>query len=484
MTLDYIWIHNFRVLKEVGFNISSRKSFTYDKQTKTLKIEPKNSSLVSFFGNNISEVTAFIGENGVGKSTLFEFIIRNLATLNYYQSSTICHDGDFFAVFSNFILLKNTNLISNKKELEELGYHFFDYGINSDSSVFIRKFDPYKNLTYVYYSNIFDYKDIFDRPDNLSDVSTNTLLINETADSEGKSMFFYFVFAEIKRQIECITENNLNLPFVLPHELYIEISENVYLYRHLITGKSLTEIGLGNIAEYCRMPLPTQLNERFKKTLFRNIIKYRGYNSPDLYKNMTINELDDIYNNDFSSLSELKPEQHDEFLLIKKVVDALRRLTNDQSFFERNKHPGNEEKVIYFIYQLKEDNDLLYEFVDSVNKLMNMDTFIYYSWRPISSGEKAFLSFLARINYAKKMMLSQKVEEVIKDVILIIDEFDLYLHPEWQRVFFNTLIMQLSIIFPDKKIQLLISSHSPFLVSDLPRGNVILLKKKRSRYLC
>jgi len=109
-----------------------------------------------------------------------------------------------------------------------------------------------------------------------------------------------------------------------------------------------------------------------------------------------------------------------------------------------------------------------------------MDTFIYFSWHSLSSGEKAFLSFLARINYAKKMILNEKDEEVVKDVILIIDEFDLYLHPEWQRVFFNTLIKQLPIIFPSQKIQLLISSHSPFLISDLPRNNVIILKKGES----
>jgi hypothetical protein len=312
MALDYIWIKGFRVLKEIGFNLSSSRKFTYNKSSKVLSIREAHNSLGSFFGNHITEVTGLIGENGAGKSSLFEFIVRNLATLHYHESYAIYPDGDFFAIFSKYILIKNKNLISNTDELEAFGYKFFDYGIDSNSAIFIRKFEPYKNLVYVYYSNAFDYKNFVDSASNLTDVSTNSLLIDETVDSGGKAMFFHFVFLEIKRQIEYISENALKLPFKLPEELYIEISENVYLYRYLITGKSLFEKGLGNIAEYCRMPLPTHLNEKFKKLLFRNIIKYRGYNNIDLYKDLTIDELDDIYNNDFSSLSELKPKQQED----------------------------------------------------------------------------------------------------------------------------------------------------------------------------
>ena len=39
-------------------------------------------------------------------------------------------------------------------------------------------------------------------------------------------------------------------------------------------------------------------------------------------------------------------------------------------------------------------------------------------------------------------------------------------------------------IFPNKQIQLILTSHSPFLVSDLPKENVIFLEKEENTGLC
>lgn len=121
MILEYFWIDNFRVLNKIGFNFSSERNYYYDIETKELKISSNNSHINSFFGDNISEVTAIVGENGVGKSTLFEFMIRNLANFGN-GSITENEDGKFFGVFSNIILIKGFDLISNKEDLEQKGY--------------------------------------------------------------------------------------------------------------------------------------------------------------------------------------------------------------------------------------------------------------------------------------------------------------------------------------------------------------------------
>ena len=74
--------------------------------------------------------------------------------------------------------------------------------------------------------------------------------------------------------------------------------------------------------------------------------------------------------------------------------------------------------------------------------------------------------------------LSNKVTNHNNENILIcIDEGDLYLHPEWQKNFLNDLFWFLEQIFTNTNIQLPLTSHSPFLISDLPKENVILLHK-------
>ena len=51
--------------------------------------------------------------------------------------------------------------------------------------------------------------------------------------------------------------------------------------------------------------------------------------------------------------------------------------------------------------------------------------------------------------------------------IVVIDELDLSLHPEWQRRIINTLTE----LFP--KVQFICASHSPFIIQSLKKGQLI-----------
>ncbi len=62
---------------------------------------------------------------------------------------------------------------------------------------------------------------------------------------------------------------------------------------------------------------------------------------------------------------------------------------------------------------------------------------------------------------------------------MCIDEGDLYLHPKWQVEFFNKLLNILPEIY-NGKIQLILTSHSPFLLSDLPNANISILNNDES----
>lgn len=64
-------------------------------------------------------------------------------------------------------------------------------------------------------------------------------------------------------------------------------------------------------------------------------------------------------------------------------------------------------------------------------------------------------------------------------VCAMFDEVELYFHPEMQRVFIATLIDGLKqLAFRQlKSIQILLATHSPFILSDIPRANVLFLGK-------
>ena len=69
---------------------------------------------------------------------------------------------------------------------------------------------------------------------------------------------------------------------------------------------------------------------------------------------------------------------------------------------------------------------------------------------------------------------------------MLFDEVDITLHPTWQKRLFNdlqTIYNKVSkILRKNIKIHILLTSHSPFLLSDLPKENVIFLEKGKQVY--
>ncbi len=65
--------------------------------------------------------------------------------------------------------------------------------------------------------------------------------------------------------------------------------------------------------------------------------------------------------------------------------------------------------------------------------------------------------------------------------LLLLDEPDLTLHPDWQKRYISEMIKLLS-NFSEKKFHLIVTTHSPFILSDLPKENVIFLEKGKQVY--
>ena len=62
---------------------------------------------------------------------------------------------------------------------------------------------------------------------------------------------------------------------------------------------------------------------------------------------------------------------------------------------------------------------------------------------------------------------------------IILDEIELYFHPEFQKLFVKRLIDEINKLKlrEIKGINILIISHSPFILSDIPKQNVLFLER-------
>lgn len=105
----------------------------------------------------------------------------------------------------------------------------------------------------------------------------------------------------------------------------------------------------------------------------------------------------------------------------------------------------------------------------------------------LSSGEKQKIYSLNSIVYHIRNLLSVNKNPddkliVYKNFNIILDEIELYYHPELQRTFISDLIEHiLKIDFKDRyrdcipNINIVFITHSPFILSDIPKQNILFL---------
>lgn len=129
-------------------------------------------------------------------------------------------------------------------------------------------------------------------------------------------------------------------------------------------------------------------------------------------------------------------------------------------------------------------------FCETVIELMNSQSSFVLKYIAIlhdgySSGERAILNLFSwlsiPLNYSN-LIEHQHRMDISNNVLLMIDEIDLYLHPEWQRLIIHTLMTKLVNEYKNHRIQVLISTHSPLVLSDIPLDNCIFLHSKDNQF--
>ena len=101
----------------------------------------------------------------------------------------------------------------------------------------------------------------------------------------------------------------------------------------------------------------------------------------------------------------------------------------------------------------------------------------------LASGERAMLNFFSWLYLVPYFrIISNDVYESLHDnVLLLIDEIDLYCHPSWQQKLVKSLIKEINVLYAGKKVQIIFTTHSPIVLSDIPECNVIFLKRKEGK---
>lgn len=157
---------------------------------------------------------------------------------------------------------------------------------------------------------------------------------------------------------------------------------------------------------------------------------------------------------------------------VKKFFYIYSLITDTSNNFFQNKRK--------FKFHNKEDLSLLRSIIDYFfpEKNVKNDSIVCevfgvlsFSWNGLSSGEMSILNLLARL-YS-----GQKDYEKVPNKLLLIDEVDLGLHPEWQRLWVSDVLPLISEILcsDGQELQVIITTHSPIILSDILNQDIIYL---------
>lgn len=149
-------------------------------------------------------------------------------------------------------------------------------------------------------------------------------------------------------------------------------------------------------------------------------------------------------------------------------INEFIEITKNSSYFKISTEDGKDlmEFICKKILSIEKNPSFVLRHIIKINGL------------EMSSGERAMTNFFSWINTMPQLpgIIPEGKEKLKNNVLLLIDEIDLYAHPEWQRQLIQVLCNSASSIFEKHAVQIILTTHSPFVLSDIPSENIIYLK--------
>jgi len=437
MELVYLWVQKYKNIKEQGFNFSPR--FECEYKDGELTITPKEHIENFFDEKGKINITAIVGENGSGKSNLLELLFHHKSPNKsskerFYIIKT--KDGLFLYYFRltklqlvKKLTLKQKYTISKiRKEAKKTSSS--QYGFSA-----------------IYFSNIYQSLPVIDRQDKkFYNITTSYLIDKYSKETANKEIISYkwaysvYLSKCIESALIMLGNSNLELPFDKPIKLNIVLSSS-YIDEN-IKGIELLYSNSDDLT--------------FSEIAKRNIV-YNYYN--DLEKNDKKPFSREVKNFSTNYIEKTYQLVKNHISLDSQIDDFLDIINGDKA---------KENLITIDIENL--DKDFI-NTLEKVNKLFTTVIDIFdFNWSPnLSTGEEAFLFQFANFYNVVK-------DNKQEDIMILIDEGETTMHPNWQKKYIDYLITFFKSNFEDKKFNIILTSHSPFLLSDLPKENIIFLK--------
>lgn len=511
MELLFVYLEKYGSIIEKTFNFNPRYKFELfdDNGEKIIRLyeDPDWLNIFNDVDQRISNVTAIVGENGTGKTTLFRFLMDFYKTqgfehINVQERKKQLKNNKYVVIFlamtegepERFVIYTNEDIKIDPKIEQQFKINSSDHGIIRQQKC-IYYTEAFNALSYAQYMR--------EAPDNIvSNLSIEGRIVSAIKSAEGDDKGLSgnpietFLHWETACQLKAFEA--ARIPFKISG---ISIKPIVPDSMEYMAFMSLNDSNKDKDKD--RLPeLKKRISEFYDgldlcnynkgnvllRAVIASLIQFMMLSfyvkNPD--RDEHIQEIDKIIDKWEDLLRGWKRN-----VSISNIVEFVRCVYGKETIWAKNSEPifSRFEKTlkIFSKYNVK-FNKYTSTFYINLSKngnagyLMNWFKcydesshhgtcpYLSFEWG-MSTGERAYFNFFAYLYSVYEKM------EYKKDILLMLDEADLYLHPKWQQGGVKRMIDTVLKCFHhgDSKIQIIFATHSPLFLSDVPSRHVIFL---------
>lgn len=486
--LCYLYIYNYLSLHDVGIVVDPHFKYQLDLNERKLTISRDYSLDDNFWGKHVYSETAIVGDNGSGKTTALRQIME--ATVDgtdkrNLDAVIVLYDGEKFLVSQP----SNRNKVTVEASNVAIDYVNDPFELSIETFYFSGHVTFYNHLNNLISSEL---SGLYNACDGWRLIKDYEEYENEgSARSLSDPILYYFnAFNAQSDDRICALLANCHIrdnfrEINLPRYIYINPNNSgIYVIRKNKNNKfkdfanwsykspyrnskerALSLFVISNIVNLLVQYSPNAVNAVFSSILN----EWQRYESSKGDNKV----LDNLYA--FIATDKVPIGYKD---LIHNVYEVLNRVDDIFVF---------DEATGFFYIDVRNDNGALFELRNNIlasRFYLTAHFFdIHYSHvlgleTTLSSGEQVFLHLFSNLYRAIEELPKQFDNKNIP-TLLILDEAEVGFHPEWQRLYVSVLTSFLnSLVLPDGLMfQVIITTHSPILLSDFPLQSTNFLKR-------
>jgi predicted ATP-dependent endonuclease of OLD family len=524
--LIYLYINNIN-RKIINQDINFSNDFKVTFKQGELKIEKNVDNIMKhFWGEKIENITLLIGKNGVGKTSILDLIGSNEKTIKHNFEN-----GKYFLiyhVYDDYYYFKGTMRKDISNIQDDYGSKTTFYFKEVETNLFKKTASNNSDQLNIYYSRnkiIFPWagdKKLYKGDDNrllkylemnaniedalntyskfdLFDNANRAVRIEQKINYLNNPRYLSFLYEMDQENLDPKSVSNLFLNTEgneLNNLIYKKyrrseqdkLFDKVDLQKEYFILRILEKIYLVSLSEFLfkerrpknkeyeyyeygdnRRDIDIKQKQEFKYNVLKDVLRIRQLKF-QLTEKEDCNE-EQILENKINYLHEVLTYLYEHIkrnnfpIRIIDITDLLVTLYSIPLNYFKNKNiieiPSDDEFFTKNVSYLK----------DSYNDIFN------FKFTNFSDGEFIYLNLFSS--------LYKYIEHSdLKDCILLLDEPDINLHPEWSRKLIYDVIKLVQNHKKGGKVQIIVTSHSPFIVTDLPKENIFAFKldKKTKNY--